>query len=338
MKRDTQLDCYRSLAMIYIVCVIHALYLFNIELETLKSALLFEMPLIFFIAGASQSYKHDFNLRKTINNRLKRVLLPYYIFIFAIFVLYSACTALHTPFEGGTIDINNLGTTDIIKLLATGGSVYLPYMGYTWFISIYLIISCLLPLQQKIIRRTGGCIYTFACTVAFVLVCIFEIHSFEEVVERTLFYNIFYIIGFVFYKKLKTKYIAAIALPCAIISLYLIISDRAIPMQQHKFPPDMIFLLYNIGPLCLLSLFFSRVKIRYNRIIRLWNVRGYNIYLYQSVSMLMVYWLTDPLRTVINNELIYFMLLVAAIFAAATALSYITYPMERFVMKKVFNS
>ena len=55
MMRDTQLDIYRALAMIYIICVIHVVYWLGIGNELITSIILFEMPVIFFITGASFS-------------------------------------------------------------------------------------------------------------------------------------------------------------------------------------------------------------------------------------------------------------------------------------------
>ena len=56
-QRDTTLDACRGLAMMYIVCVIHVAYWLYPVAEPLKSVLLFEMPAMFFIAGAAQSLR-----------------------------------------------------------------------------------------------------------------------------------------------------------------------------------------------------------------------------------------------------------------------------------------
>ncbi len=79
--RDTQLDLYRAGVMIYIVCVIHVLYWLQIGGEPLKSLALFEMPVIFFISGAALSLsKPKRSLWRTVWNRLRRVLFPYYVY------------------------------------------------------------------------------------------------------------------------------------------------------------------------------------------------------------------------------------------------------------------
>lgn len=88
MERDIQLDLYRGLSMIYVVCFIHVIYWLKFGVEPLNSLVLFEMPIIFFISGSSQSLTKKSNrLRDTICNRLKRVVLPYYIYVFVMVVL-----------------------------------------------------------------------------------------------------------------------------------------------------------------------------------------------------------------------------------------------------------
>ena len=80
--RDIQLDIYRALTMVYIVCVIHVVYWFGVFDEPVRSILLFEMPVIFFISGASYGVKHRIReVRSIVKNRVKRVLLPFYILL-----------------------------------------------------------------------------------------------------------------------------------------------------------------------------------------------------------------------------------------------------------------
>ena len=65
MERDANLDKYRAIVMAYIVCIIHLIYWAGFCSEPDRSFLLFEMPVIFFISGASyrlstpKSYTYD---------------------------------------------------------------------------------------------------------------------------------------------------------------------------------------------------------------------------------------------------------------------------------------
>ncbi len=80
MKRDVQLDAYRAMLMIYIVCFIHVEFWLGYGKEPMMSLSLVEMPLIFFVSGAALSYRREPRPFWTIVcNRGKRILLPYYI-------------------------------------------------------------------------------------------------------------------------------------------------------------------------------------------------------------------------------------------------------------------
>ncbi len=63
--------------MIYVVCFIHVIYWLKIGLEPILSLMLFEMPLIFFIAGAAHTMGKKHNLKDFIVGRIHRVVFPY---------------------------------------------------------------------------------------------------------------------------------------------------------------------------------------------------------------------------------------------------------------------
>lgn len=331
MERDVQLDCYRALIMMYIVCMIHTSFWFYLDLHFDKTLLLIEMPVIFFIAGASQSFKKECSLKETIINRSKRVLLPYYIFLCLLIVWFYVCTLLNVSFEGEKIDITQLTLTDIIKILATGGSEKIPYLGYTWFISCYMIISCSLPAQKAIMNRMPKMVYAAVCFFLFMVCCLLNIHSPENIVENVLCYNFFYILGYVFYKQLKKKQIILAAILSVTISTILFANGRIF----QKFPPDIFFILYNLGAICILGIILSYVKIPYNNIIKLWNVRGYNIFLYQSISLFIVYKMTEHIREYIHNDFVMFAILFIAAITVATLISYFTFYIEKRIISLI---
>lgn len=51
VTRDLQLDGYRGIVMIYIVCVIHVVNWLDYNIEPYNSFMLFEMPIIFLYLG-----------------------------------------------------------------------------------------------------------------------------------------------------------------------------------------------------------------------------------------------------------------------------------------------
>ena len=333
MERDIQLDSYRALAMMYIVCLIHPVLWYHIHIDGFDPTMLFQMPVIFYIAGASQTCTRRRTLSETIKNRALRVLLPYYIYIFVVLLLMGMATFMQLPFEHSTLDIRQLGTTGIIKLLLTGGSTHIPYMGYTWFISTYFIIACSLPLQQRIMRHISGKYYLLIAIGSFGAWKATGLTSPENIVENVLGFNIFYLLGYLTYKQTKTTY-WGLALSAAVL-LGLLVSGAAIPMANHKFPSDMVFIAYHMCTLYMLAWLMSHIRIRPGALINLWNRRGYTIYLYQSVSHYLVYGLMQVWFPGIGSQPLLFILSALLAFASATALSCITYPWQQYIVKQL---
>jgi fucose 4-O-acetylase-like acetyltransferase len=336
--RDQQLDIYRSLAIIYIVCVIHVLYWYNIGTGLVRSVFLFEMPVIFFIAGAAQSVnKHQHTLQTIIISRSKRVLIPYYIFLAVLFIILLLITYIHPIIGDYHIYIWSLGWKEIFKILCTGGCDSIPSYGYTWFISCYLIICCSLPLQVKLMKKLHKYVYLIGlCLVFFIFNFIHFSHG-ELEIKNILIYNIFFLIGYLFYKNINMKYIIFIIIFTTPYIVYGFMNNTLIPMQNHKFPADTYFLIFGICAICWLSVIFKCVHIRNNKLLNIWNERCFTIYIYQTISYLIVYAITLRWIHAVTSETLQFIILFTMTFTIATLLSFITYPLEKFVTKHIFK-
>ena len=94
-----------------------------------------------------------------------------------------------------------------------------------------------------------------------------------------------------------------------------------------------MFATYGIFALCVVSLVLGRIRIPENRFLAIWNTRGFSIYLYQSLVFVAVFAIrcrtymsvSTPLVLVLTDSVLAILL--------ATALSFMTYPLERAVMK-----
>lgn len=108
-------------------------------------------------------------------------------------------------------------------------------------------------------------------------------------------------------------------------------------MQDHKFPPDAVFLFYNLFILALFSLIFSKVRIPEFKWIRWWNERGYTIYLYQNFAFSIIF----PFVNTAGNDYTswkYFSLCAISVFVLMSLLSSIVYPLERKVVNWLLNT
>lgn len=280
-ERDLQLDMYRGLVMIYILCVIHVTYWLGLAPEPWRSVILFEMPLIFFISGASvavASSRHG--VKGTAWSRFKRVLLPYYAYIFYTAIIVCAIAAW-AHFSGSkAIDID-LSVKKFAKaLIPHDGALDVPYMCHLWFVIPYLAVSCVFPFFRGVVDRLPRVVTTAALAVS----CVAVVFVPWGIVREIVIYNFFFVIGYLYYKKLTVKWMGAIAgLSAVILAVCVVGLDTGIvPMQAHKFPPDLIFLIYGVGIIALLGIVFSYVKIPKFRLLDIWNKRGYTIYLWQN--------------------------------------------------------
>lgn len=210
-KRDIQLDCYRAALMIYILAVVHTVYWFGIGSEPLRSFILIEMPLIFFISGAAISVRNKKEtLRVALLNRFKRVYVPFLIYSLVLLVIASALYCARNPGTAISAIADNkwidLGRS-ILQFRTTFNTSHL------WFILPYFIISVSSPLQLKAIGKLGRNKYMINLLALFTITyTLWEIipaeSTMKEWVGNVKFYmmwNIFYVAGILYYKKINTK-------------------------------------------------------------------------------------------------------------------------------------
>jgi len=339
--RDVQLDIYRGLTMIYILCVGHALFWLRNASEPILSVILFVIPIVFFIAGAAISLrKAERGIWATAANRIRRVAVPYYIYA----VIMVAIGALATLLLRGTdyfrlmpFDISGYGWREVRDILLFQNIPNCPCAAHIWFIPLYLILSCTFFIQEKLMKVINRHLYALICLLAFLAAQAF---TSLLLLRELLCYNVFMVAGFVYYRKIKVWAVASVALIAAgALALYMFaLGGSLCPMQGHKFPPDWIYLTYSMMVLCLISLILWRVKLPNNRLIRIWNERGFTIYLYQTI----VFWIVlllhqegiitlpvSPLRALLDSLLV---------LVLSTALSFLTDPLERSVLRRLRHS
>lgn len=332
--RDTQLDHYRALMMIHVI-IGHVMYWLYAAGEPYLSFVLFAMAGTFFIAGASVAVNtRRRSLWGTVVNRVGRVVIPFYIYAVVVIVFTVAVTALFgdtarmgfKPYDFGTY-----GWKDIVRIVLCEDVPGAPFGAHIWFLQPYLILSCTFPLQVWLTERCNRHIYMAACFVLFLAVQAVTRH---ELLREVACYNVFMVAGYLYYRRMgvKTRVIVGLCAAAAIVANE-VTGGHFCPLQGHKFPPDWLFATYGVFALCMVSLVLGKIKIPSNRFLEIWNVRGYNIYLYQSVVFVFVAIFSSRLKAHVTQPAVW---LVADTFAAillATALSFVTYPLEQTVIK-----
>ena len=332
--------------MIYIVCFIHVVYWLHIGSEPFISLILFEMPVIFFIAGAAQSLgKKKKTLGAIVWSRLKRVVFPFYVYAAVSLVIIAILTLvwkIYYPYILSTFGENvaNKYSYDILayewkniwNVILCKDISQAPILWHTWFVVPYFILSCLFWFQEKAASVTGRGGYLIICIVIF-----FIAWAIIPQIKLIALYNVFYISGYLFYQKIHKKFIILAASVFLMLMFYFYVDKSIIicPMQFHKVQGDYVFLVYGLLSLSLLSLLLGSIKLKANWVLNLWNERGYTIYLYQN----WIYFLFFPvfLKYIAgwNSSLLQIAACGFCVFIMSTLLSYITYRFEKLVIGKI---
>lgn len=280
-NRDSTLDCMRAMIMLYIVLVIHGIHNFH-YLPTrshLFSLMLFEMPIVFFISGVSCMLSSRKTVLQTIESRLKRVLIPYYIWAF--FALVSIVVTHSFSWQGFWL------------VLSCNNIVNIPYVTQMWFIWPYILVfvlgSILIQIydycQERQLRHFFLGVFIILISLAIVtLDYLKEIWS-VELLRNVLVYGLFFIFGFVY--RINNRRAALLAL-IGLIGWGTLIKFGGYPFatQDNKFPPNLCFIFWGISSIGFLSLFMNNCKISNNFIFDTWGKYGFDIYLYQNFA----YW------------------------------------------------
>lgn len=130
--------------MIYILSVVHLIYWLRIEFIApyIKGLFLIEMPIVFYVSGWAFSISSKKIYLKYLANRLKRILIPYYIFVLLISLLLIVLSFF------SSIDYVNQVYTK--KYWIDSFLLSSPSSSAIWFVKIYLIISLLAPLIYQL--------------------------------------------------------------------------------------------------------------------------------------------------------------------------------------------
>lgn len=336
--RDIQLDNYRALVMIYILCVSHVLHWLLNAGEPILSVVVIGTPVIFFVSGAALSVSRSKRgIVETVINRLKRIVVPFYIYAIVAIVIAVVATLLIPRIElvgFRPVHLSDFSWTDALKVIFCQDVPHIPYMAHLWFIIPYLILACSFPLQVKLTKHVNRHVYFVACILLFVVVQSFTQNA---LIREVLCYNVFIVAGYLYYRKCDMRLcvlLAVIALAALLINEFLL-GGHFSPLQDHKFPPDWVFCAYSLFVLCLVSLVFWKIRVPQNRLLRIWNKRGYTMYLYQSVIFAVVAALRQHTYVSSAMPVVRVLTDAALVFVLSTALSYLTYPLERYIMDKL---
>ena len=307
MKRDQFLDRMRTFAIVWVLMV-HILYWLNFllwgTLATVKSWLLMEMPLFFFISGASVALAKPRPWGEYVFRSFRRVMIPYWCYA-VIGILLTAV------YSGGR-------EWHLVKYWLIPWNpqpTCLPFLtDALWFVPVYLMCVLVVPLLRRLKHRPWPVI-----ALLVVLLLFFEKKGWAYP-RNVAFYSFWIYLG-LFYPQLKERYVLKgskrweLAVVATVSIAVLIVLCRffgvSADMQKHKFPPDGIFLLYSLGAMSLLMLISPALVKAMDCLGRVsvlnWGMEqlsrySLSVFLYQSFAFIVLKWFTDRCDNVLPQS------------------------------------
>lgn len=288
MERDKTIDILRGIMMLYIVYVVHAFGIMEIVPynSILFSLLLFEMPIVFFVSGASLKLSTDKSFGDFAISRIKRIVIPYVTWAAIALLLFYA------------IKIGSLKAI-VLNLLLFKDYHPIPFTWHMWFIVPYLIISLMGYFLIKAYHKWRHVfVVLYALFIAGIILVLDVTKMYipcEYNLRYTLVYSAFYVMGFIYNDDIKKSiiWIAFGAVTLFYLAL-LLLHMYPIYTQVNKFPPNFAFLCYGTIAVLILLLLMSSIKTTKHRkmpIVDFANKCSFEMYLYQNYSLWLCSWL-----------------------------------------------
>ena len=320
--------------MLYIVTIIHGLTSYGyLQVNSrIISVLLFEMPLMFFISGASMTIAPFKPMKSFIVSRIKRVVVPYFVWGIIAFVILL---------------LKHSDVTHIKDIILVNNISVLPYCNQLWFIKPYLIVSVLGYILLTAIytaKNSPRCVWVTiggGKVLIYTMLLVIEVLiSFtDNFLSFVIGYLFFFIMGFLYRKWTHIDFFICIfsLVPLLLLHKYGIYS---FVMQENKFPPNVMFVLYGTIMVAVvvelsktkLIEFLTKVPI-----IQRWNKYGYEIYLYQNFA----FWITWHFMNIVSEiyvlpSIVHYSLSVVTIVILLSIVSPLVHRINNIIISKIY--
>lgn len=252
MERNRTLDRLRAFAMLWTV-LIHVLYFgaffTSSDINAVKSWLLLEMPLIFFIMGAGNAMSRDRAYHSFVFQRWGKMLVPYWVYA-------AICIGIILADQGRNYLIigKNIWEVALSWLIPLDQQIsHLDYLTWAiWFVPVYLCMVLLMPLFKKAAASEWRVAWGFILGMVYLTSLVLG----SDLLQKVAFYSLFVYFGH-FYTQWEEElsympmrgFLWAMVVMTLTVLMGLLLSGVDMDMQFRKFPPDPIFLLFSVGSL-----------------------------------------------------------------------------------------
>lgn len=292
-ERDPFLDRLRTLATVWVLMV-HIFYWLRFFpegiLETVKSWLLLEMPLFFFLTGAGLSLSQEKPWGIFVCRSLRRMLIPYWS--------YALLCVVITAFHNGALN-KSLLLYWIFPL--DSQAVGVPFLtDALWYVPVYLFCIPFIPQLRRVKSRPLPVVALLVTMLLF-----FERQGWYYP-QNVTFYSLWIYLG-LHYPSWKKRYLDSAgkrwemlltaAVGFGLVVVLCVFGGQTWDMQQNKFPPNGVFLFFSVGGMSLLTLLLPTIVKVMNRLGRIralhWAMDrlgrySLSVFLYQSLAFLLL--------------------------------------------------
>lgn len=299
--RDHYLDFLRGVAAVNII-FIHTVFWSGtayvpVTLQTFS--LILDVPFFFFLSGWAFTYTRSFT------KSIQTLFLTYvkYVFFLVFYILCLFAVAGLTGLERGMTVKNFLGDLFFLRLETTSLPVVMSSM---WFLPVYFWVvpigSVLLRRLKQIAREEQenerGLYHILLFVVFAGLLYIYLSGMRIPFFQRILFHLFFFLLGAV-YKDIQIRRTSNVLL---FIALNLLLMkglgsyfgwDISQSMQQMKFPPNIIYLLYSLLSIAV-ALWGKRYRVSANNIFCRIGRNAIWFYFSQGISSSLLYFIRLP--------------------------------------------
>ena len=309
-ERDQTIDRLRGLAMLWVI-VVHALYwgdfFDNHYINLLKSFFLFEMPLFFFVTGASNSFSKMDDYFKYVQRRYSRILIPYWFFS----VICAGLSIAYFELTEGITFSKSVIVLFSWLIPFDCQITSLPYLTWAlWFIPVYLCVVLVIPLFKRMRESSYARCCAVVLIIIFLTTCLFNLGW----IQNVAFYSFWTYMG-LFYRDIMLrinqqnfrKKIGWIIIVGAVVLFVLFMLGWPIDMQYNKFPPNIMFGIFSIIMMSLVFLAVPYINKLYDRLethkrickmLELYSTRSMTIFLYQVFAFVLT---NVPLKFLVPN-------------------------------------
>jgi len=301
-KRDPYLDYLRGIAIIWVVLVhvfYHKQFIPPGSLgEAFRAVMLFEMPLLFFVSGASLYHAHYrwLSIRAFLIRRLRRLISPYLF----LAVACSGLFYLKGWMAGSPLSLNQMASW----LLLEPWPVVPVYVGFSmWFVRVMLAVTLLHPILIRLFLSDS---YRMATAILLVVAVVaftpFERPMFYNAVpwhqlpQYTVFYGAFVYLGYYYADgrllvgapQLALLLGASVAVLAVLAGHGFVYADA----QLNKFPPNVGYGLLGVAWLAFWLLLRPMLLLAaglkwFGGSLRFFSGHSYTVFLYHGFGFAM---------------------------------------------------